>query len=535
MKRLFLIFILLFWYGFATAKVTMTITPSKAQLGDTLQLTLTLDNYKSQALPDLTPLEHDFTIVGTQHSLSYSVINGTTHSINQWIILLLAKKQGVLTIPALSIGGESSAPDQVVIKAHHYEKENVENNDVLLRGEISQNNPFINEEIIYTVKLYSSQRLLEVEYQPPEIEDALLIPLGEGRRYHSTINDREYAVDEQQYAIFPQKSGELKLSPPTLNALVYDVVPRRIQRKAKPVTLTVKPSTQKHWLPAKQVTLTQHYDLPTTALATGDTVVRSITLEAVGVPAQLLPTIRIKNNKQYRAYSEKPNAQNTLRQQELVGTSTMSVTYVFNQAGQVTLPPVQLTWFNTQTGKQETAILPERTFTVTAKKALTTPAKITKEKTTVQPRATAPSPSHSIAWWIASLLAGAWIITLLLWWFYHRSPRAMNISNRSLLRSIKVACFANDPIQAQAALLAWATTQWPTLSFFNLNDIIKCITDNTTLKKQLQLLSRALYSQHSQHTWHGEELWRSIKSYRPKPLDEKRKRSELAPMYPNYD
>ena len=532
MKRLFLIFILLFWYSFAAAKVTMTITPSKAQLGDTLQLTLTLDNYKSQALPDLTPLEHDFTIVGTQHSLSYSVINGTTHSINQWIILLLAKKQGVLTIPALSIGGESSAPDQVVIKAHHYEKENEENNDVLLRGEISQNNPFINEEIIYTVKLYSSQRLLEVEYQPPEIEDALLIPLGEGRRYHSTINDREYAVDEQKYAIFPQKSGELSLSPPSLNALVYDVVPRRIQRQAKPVKLTVKPNTQAHWLPARQVTLTQHYDIPTTALTTGDTVVRSITLEAVGVPAQLLPTIRIKNSKQYQAYSEKPNAQNTLRQEELVGTSTMKVTYVLNQAGPVTLPSVELAWFNTQTRKQETAILPERTFTVAPKKALTTPTKTTRKQTTVQPRITASSPSHAIAWWIAGIFAGAWVMTLILWWVYHRSPRVMSISNRSLLRSIKVACVANDPIQAQAALLAWAATQWPTLSFLNLNDIIKCITDNIALKKQLQLLSHALYSQQHQHIWHGEALWRSIKSYRQKKTA-RRKSTELAPMYPN--
>ena len=360
MKRLILILTLLSWHNVLMATVTLSIDPPTAALGETLHLTLTLDDAQTRSLPDLTPLEQDFTVLGTQHSVSYTVINGTSHSVNQWIVLLNPKRSGIIPIPAIQIGQQSSTPSQIKISANQQQDNISGSQGTILKATIDQPNPFINQQVIYTVKLYTNQRMLEAEYQPPTIEDALLIPLGEGRRYHTTLNNREYAVDEQQYAIFPQKSGELTLAPPALNALVYDGIPKRVQLKAKPIKLTVKPSTTNHWLPAKQVILSQKYDLPTTTLNQGDTLVRSINLRAVGVPAQLLPSIPVKNSQQFHVYPEKPTTENTLVQQELVGTSTMNVTYVLNQAGRITLPAIQLNWFNTQTGKQETATLPAR-------------------------------------------------------------------------------------------------------------------------------------------------------------------------------
>lgn len=512
MNRFFLI-ILLFWHVVATATVTMSIAPSTAQLGDTVELTLTLDNTHSKTLPDITPLEENFTIVGTQHNQSYSVINGVTHATNQWIIVLMPKKTGLLTIPPLHVGTQSSNPSQILIKSPQAAATNNENKDIIFRGTISKNNPFINEQVVYTVKLYSTLRLLEVEYQPPEIEDALLIPLGEGRRYHETIHGREYAVDEQQYAIFPQKSGPLQLIPPSLKALIYDEIPTRIQKQAKPIQLTVKARTEKHWLPAKQVTLTERYDIPTHPLKTGDTITRSITLEAVGVPAQLLPTIHIKNSPQYQAYPEKPTTSNTLRQQELVGTSAMTIVYVLNKAGTVTLAPIQLTWFNTQTEQQETSILPKRQLTVHAKQTtIQTPkqAKPVKAIPTVSP------PSASTAWWIATMFGCGGLITLVGLWLYRNKQQLPATNNQARRQAIQLACNNNNPAQAQTALLQWASHQWPTVTILNLNDIIKLITNNPSLQQQIQHLSQALYSQQPQQIWHGKPLWQSIKSYKPK-------------------
>lgn len=533
MKRFFSLVILLLWLSLAKATVTMTITPSSAHLGDTVQLTLTLENANSQTLPDITPLEANFTIIGTQQSRSYSVINGKAHSRNQWIILLTPKKQGLLTIPPLQIGNEVSNVVQLLVKKNPTTTTNNEDHDILFSGTISKSDPFIHEQVVYTVKLYTTQRLLDIEYQPPEIDDALLIPLGEGRRYHETIQDREYAVDEQQYAIFPQKSGLLHLSPPTLNALVYDVVPRRIQKQAKPIQLNVKPQTEKYGFPAKQVTLSEHYQIPTTTLTTGDTIVRSITLEALGVPAQLLPTIAIENSSQYRAYPEKPTTNNILRQQELVGTSTINITYVLNQAGTVTLAPIKLTWFNTQTRQREIARLPEYTLTVHAKNTTLQTPKPVQSITKATKQAETNRSASSAAWWLATILGCGWIITLILWWFYRNNRLNFDTNNRSVLHAIQVACQSNDPIQTQTALLLWASKQWPQVSCLNLNDIIKLVADNSLLQKQIQGLSHALYSQQTQSTWHGENLWNSIQSYKPQKKQTQKKKQTLASIHPH--
>ena len=48
------------------------------------------------------------------------------------------------------------------------------------------------------------------------------VPFGGERRYQVNKNGRTYAVEEQQFALFPQKSGDLKIKPPVFNALVYD-------------------------------------------------------------------------------------------------------------------------------------------------------------------------------------------------------------------------------------------------------------------------------------------------------------------------
>lgn len=530
MKRLILILTLLSWQNVAMATVTLSIDPTTASLGETLHLTLTLDDAQTRALPDLTPLEQDFTVIGTQHSVSYTVINGTSHAANQWIILLNPKRSGTIPIPAIQIGQQASTPSQIKISANQQQENSSEPHGTLLKATVDQPNPFINQQVIYTVKLYTNQRMLEAEYQPPTIEDALLIPLGEGRRYHTTLNHREYAVDEQQYAIFPQKSGELTLVPPALNALVYDGIPKRVQLKAKPIKLTVKPSTASHWLPAKQVILSQKFDLPTTTLNQGDTLVRSINLRAVGFPAQLLPSIPVKNSAQFHVYPEKPTTENTLVQQELVGTSTMNVTYVLNQAGQITLPAITLNWFNTQTGKQETATLPERTLTITAN-ATPTQTPSHKASTPIK-RQESSNPTNQNAWWVAGGLALAWAITLVLWWSYPRHRRPSGRRNRGILQDLHFACKANDPIQAKAAVLNWATTQIPTMTFLNLTEIIKHLSDNPALKTQLQLLSQALYSPQSQKTWHGEALWRCIKAYRPLSLAKKKKDAELVSLNP---
>ena len=540
MKRCITTIILLSWHAFVMAAISMQISPSSARLGDTIRLTLTQDDLRSNGTPDFAPLNKDFRVLGTEHNMSYSAINGVAKSESQWVVLLTPRKSGILPIPAIQIGDQHSAPNEIEITANStaaradHQTATSENNTIMLRAEIAQPAPFVNQQIRYTVKLLTQQSLLDSEYQPPHVEDALLIPLGDGRRYQTTLNGHEYSVDEQQYAIFPQKSGSLQITPPEVNAVVYDTIPRRTHLEANATPLVVKPIPKEYadkpWLPATQVTLAEQYDSSSSTLMQGSTLVRTITLKAAGIPAELLPALNFAESEQFSVYPEKPETHNALRQQELIGSSVVKVTYILNQPGAVTLPPIHLPWFNTLTGKPELTTIPGREITVKSKPNTTPPVAPAQPAQLAQPEQPVSSdPVNSLAWWIAGAFAGAWILTLALWWWFRHRSITPKQNMRSTLADLRNACASNDPNQAQIALLTWGRLQWPKTALLNLNSLSTRVFD-ITLNKQINLLSQALYSQNGQSTWCGDDLYRAVKAYRPSSLTQKNKRDDLPPI-----
>lgn len=60
----------------------------------------------------------------------------------------------------------------------------------------------MNQQAILTVKLLTSRRLIDVDYQPPKLQDGILIPIGSGNQYQTMINGTLYAVEEQKYVFF---------------------------------------------------------------------------------------------------------------------------------------------------------------------------------------------------------------------------------------------------------------------------------------------------------------------------------------------
>ncbi|MDI9819650.1 MULTISPECIES: BatD family protein [unclassified Legionella] len=533
MKKLLLGLLLLFSsLGFAA--ITMQLESSIVNEGEPFRLVLTLDGSQTGRLPDLTPLQNDFIILGTQRSMNYSVTNGQAQAVNQWLILLMPKRVGMLTIPSIQIGQEKTTAASIEVRgrAAKPRQSGMASQEVMLAAEVNEASPYVNQQVIYTVKLYSSRRLVDAEYQAPQVEDALLIPLGSGNHYQRVENGRVYTVDEQQYALFPQKSGELKIKPPIFQALVYDVFSKRVKVQANPVSLKVKAMPAQfsaaRWLPAKQVSLSEAYEDNSLSFKQGSTLVRTVSLQAVAVPAQLLPRLDFAvNHSDFSVYPENPSEKNTIRQGDLIGTTTMKLTYLLDKPGQITIPALKLTWFNTLTGKEERSELPERTLHVTAVstggQASSSPASVKSEKVLGDSdlvdgnkrEASLPQGDESsmFAWWLAGGFALAWLLTLGLW-LQRRPQHSPSPKSRPIVKRLQQACLGNNPRDARDALIQWARLQWPQANVLNLMDIEKII-DDEPLKQQITLLFQALYHNERQTSWHGEALWRCIVSFTP--------------------
>jgi len=548
MKRyLLLILLICCGYEISFAAITMQVDPPSIQLSDTFHLTITMDDTQAAGVPDLTVLDRDFVIMGTQRSMSYTIVNGQALSVRQWSIMLRATKTGVIPIPEIPIGQQHSMVTSIEVtedKAMTTDNDQTDSaeNAVMLKTAVSKSQPYVNQQVIYTVKLYNSQRLLDADYQPPSVTDALLIPLGDGRRYQTNENGRTYAVEEQQYAFFPQKSGELQIVAPSFSALAYDATPRRVRIQGETIKLNVQPMpanySGQHWLPAKQVALKDDYDKSGTNVLQGSTLVRTITLQATGMPAQLLPTLTFAPGKEFNVYPEKADENNRVSQQELIGTTTIKVTYLLNKPGQVTIPELQVPWFNTETGKEEVAALPPLTIMVDAKgepssqtTSVPPSGKKTADSTAPAPgssKVTEDSPS-SIGWWLAIGFAAAWLATLTLWWYRPKSFTSGEM--RAALKQLKEACTENNPAYAQEAILRWAVSQWPDAQLLNMDDVARFVQD-PQLKKQLLLLTQVLYSQDKHVYWRGHELWRRIVAYRHIQPNSQIKPRDLPPINP---
>lgn len=540
MKRIIAFLFFWFYLPMVQAGLNLQVDNFQVKLGETFRIMLTLDGAQQDEVPDLTPLEENFEIVGTERSSNYSVVNGRAQSNSRWLVTLIAKQPGKVIIPPIRVGTEQTQATTIDITTGKSQSSTPVDTqaEVMLTTGVTTSKPYVNQQVIYTVKLFNSRRLLDAEYQPPQVEDALLVPLGSGQSSQVAANGQIYTVEEQQYAIFPQKSGTLKIKPPAFSALVYDVSPRKIHVQAEETTLDVQavPAkfTSQYWLPAKQVILSEKYDRQGSNMLQGNTLIRSITLEAVGTPAQLLPALNFASSDKFSVYPETPTMKNSVRNNELVGATTIKMTYLLNQAGHIIIPALKIPWFNTVTGKMETASLPALELDVAAVNKGDTTAASQNDSTAVvkssEPTPKSPpaasSKSAYLAWGLAGGLLLLWVLTLLLFW---RKPAKL-AGKKQLFEQLQRACRANDPAAAKAALIQWGNWQWPDKTIMTLADINQ-LTADMRLKKAINELVKVLYYS-EQETWQGDELLEAVTRHQVVSQKKSSLNTVLPELYP---
>lgn len=552
-KLLFIAFFCLFSV-LAKAEVQVEIDSTQINMDEPFQISLIQSNYQGgSAILDLTPLRKDFFILATERSVNYSIINGQSQSVSTWVVTLKALKSGTITIPSIRVGNEQSKPLTITVETAGASPNPSANNTtdnqqgIILTTDVSEKKPYVNQQITYKVSLYNSKQFLDANYEGPKVDNALLIPLGGEKRYQTQRNGRQYLVEEQTYAIFPQKSGPLKITSPVLTALVYNFEPQRVKVADKDITLNVQPIpkqyTGQEWLPAKQVNLREEYENIGQTLSQGSTLVRTVTLEGVGIPAQLLPALNFAETDAFNVYPEKGKEKNQIVQGELVSSTEIKVSYLFNKSGKVTIPELKLPWFNTTTGKEEFATLAPRSFEITPSATMRTTEPHTTQtaslssqhpiSTTQDESATGLSLPETNYWpWIfASFFAFAWLVTLGLWRQQKHNRRQGKGAYKKALNKLHTACKQGNTQEARNALLKWAREHWPDAPILNLGDLNHLI-NNAQLKKQIQILSQALYQDTGTSLWHGDELWRSVQEFKKTPYHHPQKTDVLPPINP---
>lgn len=544
MKRCLIGLFFILFSSVLSAAVTVKLVPETVDLGESVQLIISVDNFQQGDVPDLSALHQDFTVLGTQKSLNYSLVNGKARSEGQWIIMLEPKRAGQVTIPAIPIGSGSTTPVVLNIRSqstNSVPKSNVAQKKAAAFFDMSMSNakPMVNEEVILTVKLYNRFRLLDADYTPPEFDAGLIMPIGESITHQELVGDIPYQVEEQKYALFPQKSGKLSITPPRFKGLIFSNPPARVRITADSRVLDVQaiPASvvQTVWLPARRVDLTDTYDSSASRLPVGETVTRTIVLRVTGMAAPLIPNLTFKSTDEYSVYASKVDERTQFEQGELVAYKTIKVEYLFDKPGTIRIPEYQFEWFNTETHQPQTAYLAERTWTIVDKGGQSSQTAVGPKVKFAQKKQTPPKHHGLLVWqqlgkyWAFMLgalctLIGIGVLVKILQKRRHALP-----SRKTLERRLREQATAGDYLALRDGVLLWAERIFHQ-PFDSLGTLKTKLTDQN-LQQELGYFEQYLYGSHP--TWRPDRLIERLMRFTPpKSTNPKKSVSPLPPLNP---
>lgn len=320
-------------------------------------------------------LDKDFEVTQRSSSRQVTVENGKSTVLVEWVLELLPKRAGLLEVPPVFVGPEQSLPLTLLVE----QPASGANRDMYLEATVDITDPYVQAQVIYTLRVFQDVRFLEATLKVPEVEGVRMQQLSEEKNYQETVDGRTYGVSEIRYAVFPQQSGTVIIPPLTLQAVIAvdpNQVPntrtrtRRIKRQANEIELNVQARPDgmagSWWLPAKAVTLQSEWSSPINALTVDQPVTRTVRLTATGAGETQLPEIEAPELDNISVYADSPTAATDTSEVGVVSQQTNTWAVIPQVAGQLVLPEVKVNWFDTTTGEAKVATLPAETLIVSS-------------------------------------------------------------------------------------------------------------------------------------------------------------------------
>lgn len=516
MKKITIILSLIIMTFVSQAKVTATVDRTKIIIGETFNLTISVDSNTNEQ-PDLSELQEVFQVLGTSQSSSTQIINGS-YSVNKsWQISLMPSAVGKNTIPPIKLGNEMTRAIQVeVVKSDPNAKAN---GDLFIEVETDKTSAFVKEQIVITVKLFYSMSLSEGSLSEPIASNAIVTQLDKGTTYSTNRNGRNYTVLERHYALFAEKSGTLEVNPIIFSG--RDNSSRRsfsmfstgkpVRAVAKPLTFEIKPIPQsaigKDWIPAQNVQLSQQWSEG--EYKVGEPITRTITVYVEGLGETQVPDIKLGDIPDVRIYPEQPQTQEEKTPQTIKTYKQVKIALIPTHAGAIRIPEYKLEWFNTQTGKTQYAKLPPVTLQVAAgdyameKPAIQNIFKNKEKPSQLSAKAedTATTEVKIVKqedslWKIATaFFALLWVLTVLYWMNTKKQKMPSKVTQKPVKISKNQIVYAienRNPKELQTVLIDWWNQQYKEAKVTNLAQLKSHV--NPTMQKLIDDLQSQLYT-----------------------------------------
>ena len=376
-------------------QVSAEVSDPVVGLDQEFTLVVRVESGQDVGEPDIPP-RGNFEIVGKFASAEVSYVNGVMRASKVYQYTLLPLREGKFEIGpiTLQIDGKSYTTNSVWVEVDASQGGRkkpvsppvmpgfpsldpilptvpqqppvmkVPQRPVFIEAQVNNNSPYVGEDIILTLRLYSAVRVTSGQLEPFRFKDMVAEELVKEREYTQTIDGVRYAITEMKYLLQPTKTGILTIDPvvahlqiqqvnnifsdPFFSSMSSFTQPKTI--KSAPITLEVKelPPAPPHFTGlVGEFTLESSLNADT--IKVGDTASLSVVIQGKGnLREGVLPKLELPPH--LRLYENKPKIEVNKGSQGYEGKKIFNFALVGESAGIVQIPSFQLEYFDPKAG-----------------------------------------------------------------------------------------------------------------------------------------------------------------------------------------
>lgn len=401
MNRLCAIFILLCTIAFVTKAQTLVAeAPSQVAAGEQFRLTYTVNTQNVSGFRVGTIPEELEVLMGpsTSSQSSFQMVNGHTSSTSSitYTYILCATKNGTYDIPAAQItaGGKKITSNSLKIRVSGTASSSgagqtqrggrtqmreagshISGSDLFIKVTANKKKVHEQEPILLTYKVYTLVDLTQLDGKMPDLQGfySQEVKLPQQKSFKiENINGRPYrTVTGSQYVMFPQKTGKLEIPSITFNGIVvqqnrnvdpfeaffnggsgYVEVKQKI--KAPGLTIEVDP------LPARPAdfsggvgTFNISAQLNKEEIKANEPITLRVIVSGVG-NLKLIKAPVVNFPKDFDKYDAKVTDKTKLTTNGIEGSMVYDFLAIPRHPGKYEIPPVEFTYFDTNTDSYKT-------------------------------------------------------------------------------------------------------------------------------------------------------------------------------------
>lgn len=540
-----------------TFAATMQASVDRKKIGrsDHVTLQIRYDDMAGFSSPDWSVLDRDWDIINQDQQQQISFNNGKNSSYTDWTLSLVPRRSGTVLIPPIKFKGASSDPIRIEVSTQSTTAPTSTDN-FYFEVEVSSGTHYVQEQIIYIERLYYTINHEDANLSEMTVADARVQSLMDPKQYVRVVDGKRIGVYERRYAIFPEVAGKLVIPGQRFSARITNrfnrlrgtaesVVSKLIELDVKPIPDSYP---QAPWIPASKFQINETYSREPQNWTVGEPVTRTMTITATGLSSGQIPPIPMPEINGIRYYPDQSQDDSKVTEQGLVTTVVQSVALVPTKVGPMTLPEIQIPWWNTLTNSVEYATLPQQTVQVKQGTNIppatsNPPAPATPMVESEQTNETSSSNNSKDSYWkpISLALIGTNLITvaLLLFFITRRgsqtaSPRENKAANTQgpntaqLWQALKKAARDNNAQEIRDALIRWAGAESgrPMSSLAEAEAWLNDVRLSTALAE----LDDTLYSKQTNSAFNGQGIISLIES--AKKQERSKNEAELPEFYP---